>query len=37
LVLLLVLEDYNIVQKLGAIVADNASSNDTLYEAIEEY
>ena len=35
-VLLPVLSDYNIIRKLGAIIADNASPNDTLCEAIEE-
>jgi hypothetical protein len=36
-VLLPVLQDYNIVQKLGAIVGDNASTNNTLCTAVEEY
>jgi hypothetical protein len=34
-VLLPVLQDYGIVRKLGAIIADNASSNNTLYRAIQ--
>lgn len=36
-VLLPVLEDYGIARKLGAIVADNAPSNNTLCQAIEYY
>jgi len=36
-VLLPVLQDYNIVRKLGAIVGDNASTNDTLCAAVEAY
>lgn len=32
-----VLEDYGIVRQLGAIVADNASPNNTLCNAIENY
>jgi hypothetical protein len=36
-VLLPVLQDYSIVQKLGAIVGDNASTNNTLCAAVEEY
>ena len=36
-VLLSVLQDYSIVQKFGAIVGDNASTNDTLCAAAEEY
>lgn len=36
-VLLPVLKDYDIVQKLGAIVGDNASTNDTLCRAIQAY
>jgi len=36
-VLLLVLQDYGIVQKFKAIVSDNASTNDTLCAAAEEY
>jgi hypothetical protein len=36
-ILLPVLKDYGIVRQLGAIVADNASSNDTLCKAIENY
>jgi hypothetical protein len=33
-VLLLVLEDYSIVRKLGAIIADNTSTNNTLCQVI---
>jgi hypothetical protein len=33
----LVLQDYSIVQKLRAIVADNASLNNTLCQVIETY
>jgi hypothetical protein len=29
-VLLFVLQDYSIIQKLGAVVANNSSTNDTL-------
>jgi hypothetical protein len=36
-ILLPILEDYDIVQKLGAIVADNASPNNTLCKAVENY
>ena len=36
-ILLPVLEDYGIVQKLGAIIADNAPSNNTLCVAIQDY
>ena len=36
-VLLPVLQDYSIVQKFGAIVSDNASTNDTLCATAEEY
>ena len=36
-VLLLVLLDYSIVQKLKAIVGDNASTNNTLYTIVEKY
>jgi len=36
-VLLPVLQDYSIVQKLKAIVGDNASTNNTLCVAVEEY
>jgi hypothetical protein len=36
-ILLPVLEDYGIVQQLGAVVADNASPNNTLCKAIENY
>jgi len=35
--LLPVLKDYGIVRKLGSIVCDNASSNDTLCRTIEAY
>ena len=34
-VLLSVLQDYNIVQKLKAVVADNSDTNDTLCQEIE--
>jgi len=36
-VLLLVLQDYGVIRKLGAIVADNASLNNTLCEIIEDH
>jgi hypothetical protein len=36
-ILLPVLQDYSIVQKLGAIVGDNASTNNTLCAIAEEY
>jgi hypothetical protein len=36
-VLLPVLQDYGIVQKLGAVVADNSGTNDTLCQEIEAY
>jgi hypothetical protein len=36
-ILLLVLEDYGIVRQLGAIIVDNASSNNVLYRFIEIY
>jgi hypothetical protein len=36
-ILLPVLQDYGIVHKLGAIVADNASSNNVLCRTIETY
>ena len=36
-ILLPVLEDYGIVRKLGAIIADNASTNDTLCGFIESH
>ena len=36
-VLLPVLQDYGIVEKLGAIVGNNASTNNTLCAATEEY
>ena len=35
--LLAVLKDYGIVRKLGSIVCDNASSNDTLCRTVEAY
>ena len=35
--LLPVLEDFGIVRKLGCVMADNASTNDTLCQEIEEY
>ena len=35
--LLPVFQDYGIVRKLGAIVADNSGTNDTLCRAIEAY
>ena len=31
------LQDYGIVQKLGAVVADNSGTNNTLYQEIEAY
>ena len=36
-ILLPVLEDYSIVRKLGAIVSDNATTNDTLCAVVEEH
>jgi hypothetical protein len=36
-ILLPVLQDYGIVRKLGAIVADNTSLNNTPCEIIEDY
>ena len=36
-VLLPLLQDYDIVQKLGAIVSNNSGTNDTLCQAIETY
>ncbi len=36
-ILLPVLQDYGIVRKLGGIVADNASTNDTLCQAIQRH
>jgi hypothetical protein len=36
-VLLPVLQDYGIVRKLGAIIGDNATTNDTLCREIEDY
>jgi hypothetical protein len=35
--LLPVLKDYSIVRQLGAIVGDNASTNDTLCQQVEAY
>ena len=36
-ILLLVLQDYDIIQKLGAVVANNSSTNDTLCQEIEAH
>ena len=36
-VLLSVLQDYNILHKLGAIVGNNASTNDTFCQATKAY
>ena len=36
-ILFLVLEDYSIVQKLGAIIADNAPTNNVLCRFIQDY
>ena len=36
-ILLPILLDYGIVQKLRAIVSNNASTNNTLYATVEEY
>ena len=36
-VLLSVLDDYSITQKLGAIISNNASTNDILYRTIEKH
>jgi hypothetical protein len=36
-ILLPVIKDYSIVRQLGALIADNASPNDTLCKAIEGY
>ena len=36
-VLLSVLQDYDIVQKLETVVADNSDTNDTLYQEIKAY
>ena len=36
-ILLPVLKDYGIIRKLGAIIADNASPNNTLCQSIKEY
>jgi hypothetical protein len=36
-VILPVLQDYGIVRKLGAVVGDNSSTNDTLCNAISQY
>jgi hypothetical protein len=35
--LLPILQEYSIVQMLGAIISDNSSTNDTLCRAIEAY
>ena len=35
--LLPILQDYGIVQKLGSIVSDNASLNDTFCQSISTY
>ncbi|KAK4207655.1 hypothetical protein QBC37DRAFT_247777, partial [Rhypophila decipiens] len=35
--LLLVLQDYGIVGKLGSVIGDNASSNDTLCRIVDNY
>jgi hypothetical protein len=35
--LLPVLQDYNIVQKVGAVIGDNSSTNDTLARAYKAY
>ena len=31
------LQDYDIVKKLEAVVADNSDTNDTFYQEIETY
>jgi hypothetical protein len=36
-ILLPILKDYSIIQKLGAIVGDNASTNNILYCIIEAH
>jgi hypothetical protein len=36
-VLLSIIQDYDIVRKLGAIVGDNSSTNNTLCRATEAY
>ena len=36
-ILLPILQDYNIVRKLGAVVGDNSGTNDTLCREIETY
>ena len=36
-VLLPVIQDYSIVQKLEGIIGDNASTNNTLCRTIEDY
>jgi hypothetical protein len=36
-VLLSIIQDYDIVQKLGAIVGDNSGTNDTLCRATKAY
>ena len=35
--LLLVLKDFGIIQKLRCVMANNASTNNTLCQEIEEY
>ena len=32
-----VLQDYNIIQKFRAVVADNSDTNNTFYQEIEAY
>ena len=36
-VLLSVLQDYNIIKKLRAVVTNNSNTNDTLCQEIEDY
>lgn len=36
-VVLPIIQEYSIVQKLGAVIGDNSSTNDTLYQAIEAH
>jgi hypothetical protein len=36
-VLLLILQDYSIVQSLGAVIGDNVLINNTLCRTIEDY
>jgi hypothetical protein len=36
-IFLSILQEYSIIQKLGAIAGDNSSTNDTLCRAIEAY